>query len=294
MSSAEKAAQTLTKLDRDDIRVLTAIEIGMIKHQTVPVQELLRLTKFSKRKLEYQLLRVYRQDLIYREIEPYLGYLINYNAYDLLALNNIVKAGVIDFLGPSIGVGKEADVFEGITSEDKTVAVKFHRLGRTSFRDTKRKREYLSRTGHTSWLYQSRLAAEFEFRALQLMYKAEVSVPEPIYQNRNCIVMQFIEGSQLSDIISLEEPEEFLTDILDNMRIVYKNGVIHTDLSEYNIMIDPDGKDWIIDWPQYISTTHANAEDILERDIGNVSNYFMRKHGTSMTVEEAVEYVKKE
>ena len=293
MSSAERAAQTLTKLDRDDIRVLTAIEIGMIKYQTVPVPELLRLTKFNKRKLDYQLLRVYRQELIYREIEPYLGYLINYNAYDLLALNDIVKAGVIDFLGPSIGVGKEADVFEGVTSEEKTVAVKFHRLGRTSFRDTKRKRDYLSRPGHTSWLYQSRLAAEFEFKALQLMYEAGVSVPEPLYQNRNCIVMQYIKGSQLSDIISLEEPELFLTDILDNMRIVYKNGVIHTDLSEYNILIDEDGKDWIIDWPQFISADHHNAEDILVRDIGNVSSYFMRKHGTSMTVEEAVDYVKK-
>ena len=292
MSSAEKAAQTLTQLEINDIRTLTAIEIGMKKHHTVPVDELLRLTKFNKRRLEYHLLRVYRQDLIYREIEPYLGYLINYTAYDLLALNSIVKAKVIDFLGPSIGVGKEADVFEGITSEEKTVAVKFHRLGRTSFRDTKRKREYLSRTGHTSWLYQSRLAAEFEFRALKLMYDAGVSVPEPLYQNRHCLVMQFIKGSQLSDIISLEGPEEFLMDILDNMRIVHKNGVIHTDLSEYNILIDEDGKDWIIDWPQYISVAHENAEDILTRDIGNVSSYFMRKHGTAMTIEEAVAYVK--
>lgn len=294
MSSAEKAAQKLTQLENDDIRALTAIEIGMIKYQTVPVTELLRLTKFNKRKLEYHLLRVYRQELIYRELEPYLGYLINYTAYDLLALNAIVKAKVIDFLGPSIGVGKEADVFEGITSDEKTVAVKFHRLGRTSFRDTKRKRDYLSRPGHTSWLYQSRLAAEFEFRALKLMYDAGVSVPEPLYQNRHCIVMQFIKGPQLSDIISLDEPEVFLMDILDNMRIVHKAGVIHTDLSEYNILIDKDGKDWIIDWPQYISTSHQNADDILARDIGNVTSFFMRKHGTSMTIEEAVEYVKKE
>lgn len=294
MSSAEKAAQKLTQLENRDIRVLTAIERGLIKYKTVPVPELLRITGFTERNLEYHLLRVYRQELIYREIEPYVGYLINYTAYDLLALNAIVKAGVIDFLGPSIGVGKEADVFEGITSEEKKVAVKFHRIGRTSFRDTKRKRDYLKDQGHTSWLYQSRLAAEYEFKALKLMYEAGVSVPEPLYQNRHCIVMQYIPGSQLSDIISLEEPDEFLMDILDNMRIVYRNGVIHTDLSEYNILIDEDGKDWIIDWPQYITLDHKNADEILVRDIGNVSNYFMRKHGTSMTVEEAVEYVKNE
>jgi len=126
-----------------------------------------------------------------------------------------------------------------------------------------------------------------------LMYDAGVSVPRPIHQNRHVIIMEYIKGVQLSDIISLEEPEEFLMGILDNMRIVYKAGVIHTDLSEYNIMIDEDGKDWIIDWPQYILTDHHNAEEILARDIGNVAHYFKRKHGTSMSNQDAVDYVKK-
>ena len=292
MSSAEKAAQILTQVDNHDIRVLTAIELGMIKFHVVPPRELLRITGFSQGRLDFHLNRLYRNDLIYRQSDPYLGYLMNYTAYDLLALNAVVKAKLIDFLGPSIGVGKEADVFEGVTSEEVTVAVKFHRLGRTSFRDTRRKREYLAERRHTSWLHQSRLAAEFEFKALQLMYDARVSVPKPIHQNRHVIIMEFIKGVQLSDIISLEEPEEFLMGILDNMRIVYKAGVIHTDLSEYNILIDEDGRDWIIDWPQYILTDHHNAEEILVRDIGNVAHYFKRKHGTSMSNQEAVEYVK--
>jgi RIO kinase 2 len=292
VSSAEKAAQIITQVDNHDIRVLTAIELGMIKFNVVPPRELIRITGFSQGRLDFHLNRLYRNDLIYRQSDPYLGYLMNYTAYDLLALNAVVKAKLIDFLGPSIGVGKEADVFEGVTSEEVTVAVKFHRLGRTSFRDTKRKREYLAEKRHTSWLHQSRLAAEFEFKALQLMYDVGVSVPKPIHQNRHVIIMEFINGVQLSDIISLEDPEEFLMGILDNMKIVYKAGVIHTDLSEYNILIDEDGRDWIIDWPQYISKDHHNAEEILARDIGNVAYYFQRKHGTSMSNQEAVEYVK--
>ena len=264
----------------------------MIQHQVVPHTELLRLTKFNESDLLHHLTRLYEFDLIYRQSDPYLGYLMNYNAYDLLALNAMVKAEIIDFLGPPVGIGKEADVLEGVTSEDETVAVKFHRLGRTSFRDTKRKREYIADRRHTSWLYQSRLAAETEYRALKLMFEAGVNVPKPIYQNRHVIVMQHIEGIQLSDIISLEEPEEFLIGILDNMKKVYKAGVIHTDLSEYNILIDEDGEEWIIDWPQYITTDHHNAEEILARDIGNVAYFFKRKYGTSMTNEEAIEYVK--
>ncbi len=266
----------------------------MIKHQLVPHDELLRLTGFREGRLIHHLSRLYDFKLIYRHSEPYLGYLMNFNAYDLLALNAIVKAGVIDFLGPSVGVGKEADVYEGMTSEGKTVAVKFHRLGRTSFRDTKRKRVYLADRRHTSWLYQSRLAAETEFRAMKMTYEAGVSVPTPIHQSRHVIVMQYIEGSQLSDIISLEGPRDFLLGVLYNMRLTYGVGVIHTDLSEYNILIDEEGKEWIIDWPQYILRSHQNAEKTLERDLGNIVNFFNRKHGTSMTLEEAIKYVKKE
>jgi RIO kinase 2 len=292
VSSAEKAAQTLLSLENYDLRVLQAIELGMIQHQIVPHEEVLRLSGLNENEIDHRLDMLYKNELIYRERDPYLGYLMNYNGYDLLALNALVKGEILEYLGPSIGIGKEADVFEGVTPDEEIVAVKFHRLGRTSFRDTKRKREYLADRRHTSWLYQSRLAAETEYDALQKMHKAGVKVPEPLYQNRHIIVMQYIKSVQLSDIISLEEPLVFLHEILDNMRIAYEAGVIHSDLSEYNVLIDEDGDAWIIDWPQYIRSDHPNAEEILERDIGNIAYYFERKYGTSMTREDAIKYVK--
>ena len=206
MSSAEKAAQTLPSLENYDLRVLQAIELGMIQHQIVPHEEVLRLSGLNENEIDHRLDMLYKNELIYRERDPYLGYLMNYNGYDLLALNALVKGEILEYLGPSIGIGKEADVYEGVTPDEKIVAVKFHRLGRTSFRDTKRKREYLADRRHTSWLYQSRLAAETEYDALQRMYKAGVKVPEPLYQNRHTIVMQYIKSIQLSDVISLDEP----------------------------------------------------------------------------------------
>jgi RIO kinase 2 len=279
-------------LENYDLRVLQAIELGMIQHQIVPHEEILRLSGLNINEIDYRLDILYKNELIYREKDPYLGYLMNYSAYDLLALNAIVKAEILDYLGPSIGMGKEAHVFEGVTPEEKTVAVKFHRLGRTSFRDTKRKREYLAGRRHTSWLYQSRLAAETEYEALQRMHKAGVQVPEPLYQNRHTIVMQYIKGIQLSEIIILEEAEIFLAEILENMKIAYNNGVIHSDLSEYNVLLDDKTNIWIIDWPQYITKDHYNAEEMFERDIGNIAYYFERKHGTSMGRNEAIKYVK--
>jgi len=293
VSSAEKAAQVLTQLENLDLRILQAIEQGMIKHEYVPFEEVARYSGLHDSKLEYRLGNLDRLELIYRQKEPYLGYIMNYTAYDCLALNALVKSETLDALGPSVGIGKEADVYEAMTPGNVKVAVKFHRLGRTSFRDTRRKRDYIADRRHISWLYQSRLAAENEFRALRMMHEAGVSVPRPFEQNRHAIVMEYLDAVQLSDVIELDEPGEFLVDILDNVGLAYRAGVIHTDLSEYNIMVNPEGRIWIIDWPQYTASDHPNAEEVLARDVGNVAYYFQRKYSTSMTVEEALVYVKK-
>jgi len=292
VSSAEKAAEALTKVESYDLRILHAIELGMIRHEVVPFEEVVRYSGLNESEVEYRMKGLDELELLYRQWDPYLGYIMNYNAYDLLALNALVKAEVLEALGPPIGVGKESDVFEAVTPGDVKVAVKFHRLGRTSFRDTRRKREYVADRRHISWLYQSRLAAEAEYSALKSMHEAGVSVPEPIDQNRHVIVMQFIQGTQLSDIISLDEPRLFLDDVLEDVRLAYGAGVIHTDLSEYNILVDGEGEVWIIDWPQYVSTDHPNAMELLERDVGNVVYYFQRKYGLEYDPEQALNHVR--
>jgi RIO kinase 2 len=292
VSSAEKAAQVLTQLENLDLRILQAMERGMIKHEYVPFEEVARYSGLHDSKLEYRLGNLDRLELLYRQKEPYLGYIMNYTAYDCLALNALVKSETLEALGPIVGIGKEADVYEAMAPGNVKVAVKFHRLGRTSFRDTRRKRDYIADRRHISWLYQSRLAAENEYKALKMMHEAGVSVPRPFEQNRHAIVMEYLDAVQLSDVIELDEPGEFLVDILDNVGLAYRAGVIHTDLSEYNVMVNKEGRIWIIDWPQCTASDHPNAGDILARDVGNVTYYFQRKYNTSMTVEEALEYVK--
>jgi len=291
VSSAEKAAETITKVESYDLRILQAIELGMIQHEVVPFENVVRYSGLNESELEYRMKRLDDLELLYRQQDQYLGYQMNYNGYDLLALNALVKAETLEALGPPIGMGKESDVYEAVTPGDVKVAVKFHRLGRTSFRDTRRKREYVADRRHISWLYQSRLAAEAEYSALQIMHEAGVSVPEPIDQNRHVIVMQLIKGTQLSDIISLEEPQLFLDDILGDAGLAYKAGVIHTDLSEYNILVDEEGEIWIIDWPQYVSSDHPNAMELLKRDVRNVVYYFRRKHGLEYDLEQTLKHV---
>lgn len=294
MSSAEKAAETITELENYDLRILNSIEIGMIQHEMVPFEEVLKYSRLNESELEWRLRKLNELELVYRQSDPYIGFMMNYTAYDLLALNALVKSENLEALGPSIGLGKEADVYQAITPENKVVAVKFHRLGRTSFRDTRRKREYIADRKHMSWLYQSRLAAENEYEALKIVHEGGVASPEPYSQNRHCIVMQIIEGIQLSEVIELDYPNEYLLDILENTRKALKTGIIHSDLSEYNILVTEEGKIWLIDWPQYIRLDHPNSEEILERDIGNIVYFFQRKHMVETTFDEAWELVVEE
>jgi RIO kinase 2 len=288
VSSAQKAALTLTDLDNREFRILHALEIGMIRHEFVPIKNLIKYTEFNATELNYWLKELDTKELIYRQGEPYLGYILNYVGYDCLALNALVKAEIVEALGSPLGVGKEADVFEGFTPEGNRVALKFHRLGRTSFRDTKRKREYLADHEHTSWLYQSRLAAEKEFEALNITLELGVNVPRPISHNRHVVVMGHLEGYELSDIDVMDEPEEFLQDILRNIKEAYRGGIIHSDLSEFNIFITKDGEVYLIDWPQYITKDHPNAKEILKRDITNILFYFRKKFGIQKSPEDVL------
>ncbi len=292
MSSAEKAASLLLKLEPEEYRVLQAIELGLSSYSFVPVEELLKFLKMPLSELEFRLKELDKKDLIYRQPDPYPGYILNYTGYDLLALNALAKADILNSLGKFLGVGKEADIFDAITDDEERVAVKFHRLGRTSFRDTRKKRGYIDRRRHISWHYQSRLAAEKEFRIQVRAYEKGVSTPRPIMQNRHVLVMGYIDGYNLNDVAQLDNPDFFLNDILENVKKTYRAGLVHADLSEYNIVVQKDGAVLLIDWPQAVKTTHPNSDNLLERDVHNVIRYFQRKFKVHRIIEESLKYIK--
>jgi len=172
--------------------------------------------------------------------------------------------------------------------------VKFHRLGRTSFRQTRRARGYVAERRHISWLYQSRLAAEREYEVMKRIYLRRVSVPEPIARNRHVVVMGLIEGTELR-YAEIEEPIPTFKEIIANIRRTYLNaGIIHADLSEFNILIKPDGGILIIDWPQAIIKDHPDADRLLTRDVENILYFFRKRYGLAYSLEDVLSHVKGE
>ncbi len=292
VSSADAAVKVFRQLENADFRVLQAIETGMSQHEFVPKEQVARFSKLDLvRDADFRLDRLGKMGLIYQMRGAYTGYTMNYSGYDCLAINALVKSNVIDAFGKSLGVGKEADIFDALTPENKQVVVKFHRLGRISFRQTQRKRGYAKE--HAGWLFQSRLAAEKEFQALKLVYPQGVAVPEPVAHNRHVLVMGMIEGAELAKWKKIANPKKVLKEILRNVRKAYlKAGVIHADLSDYNVIVKPDMHILIIDWPQYVMKDHPNAEQLLTRDITNILQYFRRKHRVVVNIDGWLSYVR--
>jgi len=277
----------LRSLNKEDLRILKAIEIGMGKCEYVPLEY---ISKWIKKDLEYtfrRLLKLSNLGLVQRRKGAYVGYMLTSRGYDCLALDALYKRGVIRYLSlKPLGVGKESDVYEGITPSGSRVAVKFHRLGRTSFRQVRKKRVYVGRRRHISWLYEARLAAEREYTALTLLYPVGVSVPKPVSWNRHVVVMSIIEGIPLYECPELEDPVGVFDEIIENVKKAFKEAeVVHGDLSEYNVIIQKGGKVLIIDWPQWVPSIHPSAPLLLRRDILILSKFFRRKYKVDLDVE---------
>jgi len=133
-----------------------------------------------------------------------------------------------------------------------------------------------------------------EFEGLKLLHPHDVAVPEPISQNRHVVVMGMIEGAELAEFNDIPHPEKTLREILSNIRRAYVDvGVIHADLSEFNIILQPNWRALIIDWPQFVRKDHPNAEQLLERDIRNIVHFFKRKFRTKTSLKDALSYVRK-
>lgn len=183
-------------------------------------------------------------------------------------------------IGNQIGTGKESDVFIGTKEDGAAVAVKFHRLGRTSFRSIKRNRDYHKGRTHASWLYLSRLAALKEFAYMKVLFENGFPVPTPIDVNRHVVVMEHLAGyTTLVHINELKHPGKLYNTLMNLLVSLAECGLIHGDFNEFNLMIDGDENVVMIDFPQMVSIDHENADYYFDRDVQGVRTFFRKRFG---------------
>ena len=70
-----------------------------------------------------------------------------------------------------IGVGKESDIYICRSPENKILVLKLARLGRTSFKAIKDKRDYLGSKTSANWLLLSKISSTKEFKFMEALYE---------------------------------------------------------------------------------------------------------------------------
>lgn len=269
-------------ISKEEFRVLTAVEMGMKNHEHVPVPLIESIARISRGNTFKVLQTLLRNKLLAHDGKKYDGYRLTYHGYDYLALRALAMRGTVVAVGRRLGVGKESDVHFCQGADGQLLAIKLHRLGRISFRCIKEKRDYLQHRQSASWMYMARLAAVKEFAYMKALKDEGFPVPTPIDQNRHCVVMSFVRAVplyHLRTMESIDKPNQILERLMRLIVRLARAGVVHGDFNEFNLMIDQDCKITLIDFPQIVHMTHANAEEYFDRDVKSIRDFFRKRMG---------------
>jgi serine/threonine-protein kinase RIO1 len=188
----------------------------------------------------------------------------------------LLDSGIVTEVLRPIGAGKEADVFLA-RDGPRLVAVKSYRLYRTS----NRSRGAVKADG------MARLSGR-EFDLLGYAWAYRAPVPEPIRREANAFSMEFVgtidgPAPQLRRV-HLADPDAFARELLDGIDTLAAGGIVHTDLSPFNILVH-EGHPWIIDLGRGLRVDRlgaspwirlSDARTALARSLELLRRYFER------------------
>ncbi|CAL5226049.1 g8861 [Coccomyxa viridis] len=267
----------LRYLSKEEYRVLQAIELGQKNHDIVPVPLIESLAKLRRGGIADCLKGVLRQKLVHHDNCKYEGYRLTTLGYDFLALKALLNRGAVSAVGQQIGVGKESDVFEVLDVKGERCALKLHRLGRTSFRAVKAKRDYLQHRSSFSWLYLSRLAAAREYAFMKALHAGGFPVPRPLDNNRHAVLMSLVDATPLYQVHDLQDVGGVYSQLMAVLSLLAERGLVHCDCNEFNVLVDEECKVTLIDFPQMVPTSHRNAQELFDRDVACITRFFSSK-----------------
>ena len=204
----------------------------------------------------------------------------------------LIEEGLIDEVISRLMSGKEADVYVvGCNSEIRCAKV-YKEASKRSFkqavlytegrksRNSGRSRA-MSKGSKFGREQQEQTWHNAEVDALRKLAAAGVRVPEPYTCVDGVLIMELVtdhEGlvaPRLSEVaMSAEEAREGHAAVMRFVVQMLCVGLVHGDLSEFNILVDENGP-VIIDLPQAVdAAANNNAEAMLERDVNKISSYY--------------------
>ncbi len=207
-------------------------------------------------------------------------------------LQPLVEDGLIDDVTRQLMSGKEAMVFVVTCGGEVRCAKVYKEADKRSFRQsvdytegrkTKNSRQARAMQKGSKYGRESQEAAwqSAEVDALYRLANAGVRVPTPYNFYGGVLLMELVTGDdgnaapRLNDVqLSAETAREYHAFLIQQVVRMLCAGIVHGDLSEFNILVGSDGP-VIIDLPQAVDAAGNNhAKDMLVRDVTNLANYF--------------------
>lgn len=232
-----------------DFQVLEAVEKGMKDHALVPLALVTATANLRNGGTHKIMATLLRDKLLSHETKrnAYDGYRITNAGYDILALHHLKSRGVIAAMGQRVGTGKESDIYIAADPQGRQIILKIHRLGRTSFRNVKKKRDYFGKATQQahSWLFLSRLSALKEYAFMKALHNVQYPTPTPLAHNRHIVAMSLVRGMPLYQImpkqVSVEQAADIYQQALELASRLAQHGLVHCDLNEFNLLVDLSG-----------------------------------------------------
>jgi RIO kinase 1 len=204
----------------------------------------------------------------------------------------LVEEGLVDEVIRQLMSGKEATIYVVRCGDDIRCAKVYKEAHQRSFRQAasykegrKVKNSRQARAMEKGSRYGRKMQEESwqnaEVDALYRLSAAGVRVPQPYVCFEGVLLMELVTDAagnaapRLHDVeLNEERALEYHAKLLHQVVLMLCAGVIHGDLSEYNILIDPEGP-VIIDLPQAVDAAgNNNAGAMLERDVANLTTFF--------------------
>ena len=207
-------------------------------------------------------------------------------------LATLVEEGLVDEVLGQLMSGKEATVYVVRCGEDIRCAKVYKEASQRSFRHNasyqegrkvrnSRQARAMEKGSRFGRKMQEEVWQSAEVDALYRLAAAGVRVPQPHLGYEGVLLMDFIVDAngdaapRLNDVeLSDELALEFHALLINQVVRMLCAGIIHGDLSEYNILVGEDGP-VIIDVPQAIDAAgNSNAAEMFARDVINLRTYF--------------------
>jgi RIO kinase 2 len=287
LSSVERAAREVKLLKDEEWKTLLGLERASMSYGFGDEGMISRLCLLPVERVRFALDRLSKKRMVLGRSR---NSTLTREGVEALALREYVRRDVIAALGAIIAKGKESDVYEALSEEGTTYALKFFKLGRVSFTRARKKR-FIERAELRSWLTLNYEAAKREYSSLRALEGLSEGFPKVVSYNRSTVLLEELSGVRLSTRPELSDAHRVLEKILRAVREAFLSAsLINADLSEYNILTDGE-RVWLIDWPQAVGTSHPNSVELLRHDVVSVVKFFGRAYDVVLDEERAIEYV---